>query len=49
MRIIVGSYASHATFAGWVEPEDRSWIVYVRHDGAHVYLGDRDPITGAAR
>ena len=34
-------------YLGWVEPEDRSWIVFVRDDHApEVYL-DRDPATGA--
>ena len=34
-------------YAGWVEPEDRSWIVFVKNDhSVEVYL-DRDPSTGA--
>jgi hypothetical protein len=47
MKIITGTYESNATFAGWVEPEDKSWIVFVRHDGGHDYFGKRDPLTGS--
>lgn len=36
-----------AGYAGWIEPEDRSWILFVRDDhGVEIYL-DRDPVTGA--
>lgn len=31
---------------GWIEPEDRSWIVFVEHDGTpHVFL-NRDEAGG---
>jgi hypothetical protein len=34
-------------YAGWIEPEDRSWVLFVRADhSVEVYL-DRDPVTGA--
>lgn len=34
-------------YAGWIEPEDRSWILFVRTDhSVEMYL-DRDPKTGA--
>lgn len=32
---------------GWIEPEDRSWIVYVDSDGSPVVYLNRDPDTGA--
>lgn len=47
MRIITGIYDGNATFAGWLEDEAKTWIVFIRHDGGHDYFGDRDPSTGA--
>jgi hypothetical protein len=32
---------------GTIEPEDRSWIAYIRHDGVPIVYLDRDPETGA--
>lgn len=49
MSIKIGTYASHDTYAGWIEDEARTWIVFVKKDGSHVYFGDRDPQTGAVR
>ena len=36
------------SWAGWIEPEDRTWIMFVGEDPSQlqVYL-DRDPETGA--
>lgn len=34
-------------YAGWIEPEDRSWIVFVRADHSVEVFLDRDPVTGA--
>ena len=48
-NIIVGRYAhpeSHG-YQGWIEPEDLSWIMYVRLDGSPQVFLNRDPITGA--
>jgi len=48
-NIIVGRYAypEFTGWAGWIEPEDHSWIVFVRSDhSVEVYL-NRDPVTGA--
>jgi hypothetical protein len=50
-NITVGRYSkpeneSHG-WAGWIEPDDKSWIVFVKNDhSVQVYL-DRDPETGA--
>lgn len=39
--------AAAGGWAGWIEPEDRSWIVFVHSDGTvRAYLR-RDPATGA--
>ena len=36
-----------AGWAGYIEPEDRSWIIFVHSDGqVRAYLS-RDPTTGA--
>jgi hypothetical protein len=32
---------------GWVEPDDLSWVVFVRRDGTPVVFLNRDPKTGA--
>ena len=49
-NIRVGRYTEPKTvdgWAGWIEPEDLSWIMFVRGDGSvRVYL-KRDPATGA--
>lgn len=34
---------------GYVEPEDRSWIVFVHNDNHVAAFLDRDPETGAVR
>lgn len=31
--IRVRRYAEPADFAGWIEPEDRSWVLFVPADG----------------
>jgi hypothetical protein len=36
----------HREWAGWIEPEDRSWIMFVRVDGTPLVFLDRDPVTG---
>lgn len=47
-NIKVGRYEStDSGYLGWIEPEDREWIAFVRADHVPgVYL-DRDPETGA--
>lgn len=32
---------------GWVEPDDRSWILFVAVDGTVTMFDHRDPVTGA--
>lgn len=32
---------------GWIEPEDRSWIVFVRADGSPIFFLERDSESGA--
>jgi len=34
---------------GWVEPDDKTWIVFVNVDGSVKAYLDRDPVTGAVR
>jgi len=34
-------------WAGWVEPDDRSWIVFIGLDGRPVAFLNRDPESGA--
>ena len=49
-NIRVGRYTEpkkEGGWAGWIEPEDLSWIMFVHVDGSvRVYL-NRDPTTGA--
>lgn len=40
------SSASHG-YAGWIEPSDLSWIVFVGVDGHAEFFGNRDRETGA--
>lgn len=34
-------------WAGYVEPEDKRWILYIQEDGTPFFFGSRDPETGA--
>ncbi len=34
---------------GWVEPEDKSWIMFIDAAGKPTVFLDRDPVTGAVR
>lgn len=47
-NITVGRYDVEGNgYAGWIEPDDRSWILFVTDDhSVEMYL-DRDPETGA--
>lgn len=36
-------------WAGWLEPEDGSWIMFVGLDGKPVVFLNRDPETGAVK
>jgi hypothetical protein len=49
-NITVGRYESKDTgYQGWIEPDDKSWIMFVCDDGQPVAFLDRDPATGAVR
>lgn len=47
-NITVTRYAPDTTgWQGYVEPDDKSWIVFVHDDGHPVVFLNRDPETGA--
>jgi len=49
-NIIIGRYSNPANigFWGWVEPQDRSWILFLPvDDGPPVVYPKRDKDTGA--
>jgi hypothetical protein len=50
-NITVGRYdhPDSVGYAGWLEPEDRTWVAFVGNDGAPVFFLDRDPESGAVR
>jgi hypothetical protein len=37
------------TWQGWIEPDDRTWIMFVAADGSPTVFLDRDPVTGTVR
>ena len=43
----VHRYEQSCGFQGWIEPADRSWIVFVTDDGRPVLFDQRDLVTGA--
>lgn len=42
------SHPQPGGWAGCIEPDDRSWILYIHSEGWTVFFGKRDPNTGAA-
>jgi len=49
-NIIVGRYSNPETqksWQGWIEPEDKTWIMFVAADGSLSTFLKRDPETGA--
>ncbi len=49
-KIRVGRYEEkdQTEYAGFVEPHDQTWILFIRRDnGRPVLFKDRDPKTGA--
>lgn len=48
-NISIQRYAPDAGhgFSGCIEPEDRSWILFLRDDGEPVFFAKRDAETGA--
>ena len=50
-NIRVGRYQHPQSvgWAGWIEPEDLSWIAFIDLKGEVTFFLDRDPETGAVR
>jgi len=48
-NITIGRYSNpeNVGWLGWLEPDDRSWIVFVALDGTPTFYGKRDPDSGA--
>jgi hypothetical protein len=49
-NIKVGRYSNEETqksWQGWIEPEDLSWIMFVKESGEPVMYLNRDSETGA--
>jgi hypothetical protein len=46
-NIVVGRYEEASDYEGWIEPEDRKWIMYVRSDHSVEVFLHRDEDTGA--
>lgn len=48
-NIIVSRYTNprEVGWAGWIEPEDKSWIAFVDLEGRPRFFLNRDPETGA--
>lgn len=47
MDIKVTRYVGSKTWAGAIEPADRSWIAFVDLEGKPTFFLHRDPVTGA--
>lgn len=49
--IHVGRYSKPAEvgWQGWIEPADKSWVMFVDNDGGPVVFLNRDADTGAVR
>lgn len=50
-NIEVGRYdhPESVGYQGWIQPSDRTWILFVKNDGSVQAFLDRDPVTGAVR
>ncbi len=48
-NIYIGRYSNpkRIGWAGWIEPNDRSWILFIGLDGSTQFFGKRNHITGA--
>lgn len=49
VNIQVHRYTYPQEYQGWMEPDDRQWIAFIRADGVPEFYLDRDPETGAIR
>jgi hypothetical protein len=45
-NISVHRYGEDVGYIGWIEPNDRSWIVFVNDDGKPELFGRRDADGG---
>ena len=41
-NIKVGRYEHPNGYQGWIEPDDRGWIMFIRDDGTPVVFLNRD-------
>lgn len=51
-NIVVGRYSNPETqkmWQGWIEPEDKAWIVFITADGSVSTFLNRDLDTGAVK
>ena len=51
-NITIGRYEHESvtrSYLGWIEPDDKSWIIFIRADGTPEMFADRDPVTGAVK
>lgn len=49
MQVKVTAYGPGVQgWQGYIEPEDKSWILFVHADGTPVLSKQRDPVTGAS-
>lgn len=47
-NVTVGRYAdSSSGYKGWIEPDDRTWIMFIRENGVPEAYLDRDSVAGA--
>lgn len=48
-NIHVGRYSNPegTGWAGWIEPDDKRWILFVGLNGETEFFDKRDPMTGA--
>lgn len=48
-NIYVGRYSDsdQIGYQGWIEPIDRTWIMFITNDGSPTVFLHRDPDTGA--
>jgi hypothetical protein len=48
-NIIVGRYQECEGWQGWIEPDDKTWIMFIDSEGHPIVYLNRDPVTGAVR
>ncbi len=45
--IEIHEYKGETGYRGYVQPLDKSWILFIGNDGTPEFYPDRDPETGA--